>query len=61
MVLVMFCITGLPAGESLAAAGVDALRQRVMQTGINHIQTDGLLVNLTAGIPVQHTHNQKTH
>lgn len=42
-----------PAGVSLAAAGVDALRQRVVQTGINHIEADGFLMYLTAGVPVQ--------
>lgn len=45
----------LPAGVSLAAAGVDTLRQSVMQTGINHIQTDGLLMHLAAGVSAQHT------
>lgn len=41
-----------PAGVSLAAAGVDALRQGVVQTGINHIQADWFLMHLTAGVPV---------
>lgn len=41
----------IPAGVSLAAAGVDTLGQRVVQAGINHVQTDGLLMHLAAGVP----------
>lgn len=44
----------VPAAVSLAAASVNTLGQSVVQTGINHIQTDGLLVHLTTGIPVKH-------
>lgn len=57
-VLSLACI---PAGVSLATASVDTLGQGVMQTGINHIQADWLLMHLTARVPVQHTNNHKTH
>lgn len=50
----------LPAGVSLATASVDALGQGVMQSGINHIEADRLLVHLTARVPVQHTQNHIT-
>lgn len=57
LVLVMWlymCI--VPAGVSLAAVSVDTLGQRVMQTGINHIETDRLLMDLAARVPEQHKH-----
>lgn len=41
-----------PAGVSLAAASVDALGQRVVQSGIDHVETDRLLVHLAARVPV---------
>lgn len=56
-VYVCVCEVGcvcVPAAVSLAAASVNTLGQSVVQTGINHIQTDGLLVHLTTGIPVKH-------
>lgn len=50
-----------PARVSLAAPRVDALWQSVMQCGIDHMNTDWLLVHLTARVPVQNnkiiTHN----
>lgn len=49
----------LPAGVSLAAASVDTLWQGVMQGGIDHIETDRLLVHLTAGVPVHHARTRK--
>lgn len=52
----------LPAGVSLAAAGVDALGQSVVQRGVDHIEADGLLMHLAAGIPAEHTQNlSSTH
>lgn len=42
-----------PASEALAAAGVDTLGQGVLQTGVHHRQRQGLLVHLTAGVPVK--------
>lgn len=52
----VLCSVCVPAGVSLATASVDALGQGIMQAGINHIQTDWLLVHLAAGVPVQHKH-----
>lgn len=49
----------LPAGVSLTAAGVDALGQGLVQGGINHVQTDGFLMHLAAGIPVRNAHEVK--
>lgn len=61
---IIFCVCAcevgcvcVPAAVSLAAASVNTLGQSVVQTGINHIQTDGLLVHLTTGISVKHKHN----
>lgn len=51
----------VPAGVSLATAGVDTLGQCVVQAGINHIQTDRLLMHLAAGIPKKNTPKKKTH
>lgn len=51
--LLLECI---PAGVSLATTSVDTLGQGVMQSGINHIQTDWFLMHLTARVPVNHTH-----
>lgn len=45
----------VPAGDSLAAAGVDALWQGVVQTGINDVQAYGLLMDLTAGVSEEHS------
>ncbi len=50
------CVVCLPAGVSLAAAGVYTLGEGVMQSRINHIQTDWFLMYLTAWIPVHHMH-----
>lgn len=47
-----------PAGVSLAAAGVDALGQGVVQGGIDHVETDRLLVHLAARVPAQHTQHR---
>lgn len=44
--------TQLPAGVSLAAACIDTLGQGVLQSGIDYIQIDWLLVHLTAWVPV---------
>lgn len=41
----------LPAGVSLAAACIDTLGQGVVQSGIDDIQIDWLLVHLTAWVP----------
>ena len=41
----------LPASESLATAGVNALREAVMETRVDHTHAEGLLCHLTAGIP----------
>lgn len=49
----------LPAGESLAAASIDTLGQGVLQSGIDHIQTDGLQVDFTARIPAASRWEQK--
>lgn len=43
-----------PAGVSLAAAGVDALWQGVVQGGFHHVEADGLLVHLAARVPARH-------
>lgn len=53
----MWGLSCLPAGESLATASVDTLGQGVIQSGINHIETDRLLVHLTARVPAQQQHN----
>lgn len=58
---VMCSLVCVPAGVSLATASVDALGQSVVQTGINHIQTDWLLMHLTARVPVQHKHTIIKH
>lgn len=49
----------LPAGVSLTAAGVDALGQGLVQSGIDHVQTDGFLMHLAAGIPVRNAQKVK--
>lgn len=40
-----------PAGVSLAAAGVDALWQGVVQGGFDHVEADGLLMHFAARVP----------
>ena len=56
----MCSLAWLPAGVSLTTAGVDALGQGLMQSGINHVQTDWFLMHLAAGIPVRNIHEVKT-
>lgn len=50
----VWALVHLPAGVSLTTASVDTLRQGVMQSRINHIEADRLLVHLTARVPAQH-------
>lgn len=49
-----------PAGVSLAAAGVDALWQGVVQGGFDHVEADGLLMHFAARVPARQKRKNST-
>ena len=51
----------LPASVSLATAGVNALGEAVMETGVDHTHAEGLLCQLTAGVPADTQTHTNVH